>query len=110
MWKCLARGIRETLERRINFRRKDKATAQECHGSAFQNKLIPGTVSSNKYDNEASDLGGGCKSGPCNDKKRQNRKQHGEKWSCNRFLEDPLLLGALGWVSGSLCHLLIISL
>jgi hypothetical protein len=110
MWKYLARGIRETLERRINFRRKDKSTGQECRGDAFQNKLIPGIVSSNKYDNKASDLGGGCKNGPCNDKKRQNRKQQGEKWSHNRFLEDPLLLGALGWVSESLCPLLIISL
>jgi hypothetical protein len=97
MWKYLSRGLRETLERRINFRKKDKAARQECHAGAFQNKLIPETGSSNKYDNEASDLGGGCKNGPCNDKKRQNRKQHGEKWNCNRFLEDPLLLGALGW-------------
>ena len=110
MWKYLTRGIRDTLERRINFRRKDRATGQECQGGAFQNKLIPGIVSSNKYDNESSDLGGGYKNGPCNDKKRRNRKQHGEKWRCNRFTEEPLLLGALGWVSGSLCLLLIISL
>lgn len=97
MWKYLARGVRETLERRINFRRKDKATGQECQGGALQNKHIPGIVSSNKFDNGAADLGGGCKNGPCNNKKQQNREQHGEKWSCNRFIEDPMLLGALGW-------------
>jgi hypothetical protein len=109
MWKYLSRSIRETLERRIHFRRKDKTTGEECQGYGFQNKLFPGIVSSNKYDNEASDLGGGCKNGPCNDKKRQYRK-HGQKWSCNRFIEDPLLLAALGWVSGSVCHILILSL
>jgi hypothetical protein len=110
MWKYLARGVRETLERRINFRRKDKATGQECQGGALQNKHIPGIVSSNKFDNGAADLGGGCKNGPCNNKKQQNREQHGEKWSCNRFIEDPMLLGALGWVSGNVCNSLILSL
>jgi hypothetical protein len=105
MWKYLARGIRETLERRINFRRQDTATGQECQGGALQKKLIPGIVSSKKYDN-----GGGCKNGPCNDKKHQNRKQPGDKWSCKRFAEDPVLRGGLGWVSGSVCHLLILCL
>jgi hypothetical protein len=103
MWKHLARGIRETVERRINFRRQDTATGQECKGGALQKRLIPGIVSSNKYDN-----GGGCNNGPCKDKKHQNRKQHGEKWSSNRFTEDPLFLGALGWVSGSVTNTFLV--
>jgi hypothetical protein len=105
MWKHLARGLRETFERRINYRRPDTVTGQECKGGALQKRLSSGIVSSNKFDN-----GDGCKNGPCNDKKHQNRKQHGEKWSSNRFIEDPLFLGALGWVSGSVCHLLILTL
>lgn len=109
MWKYLCRGIKETLERRINFRQKDKATVQECPFGAIQNKLIPGIVSANKFDNGTSDLGGSCKNGPCNDKKQQNGEQHGEKWRHNGCIQEPMLLGALGWVSGNILYLRLLS-
>jgi hypothetical protein len=106
MWKYICRGIRETFERRINFRQKDKAAGQECPIGAIQNKLIPGIVSRNKFDSGTSDLGGKCKNGPCNDKKRQN----GERWRHNGGIQEPVLLGALGWVSGNVYYLLFISI
>jgi hypothetical protein len=101
MWKYLCRGI---VERRINFRQNDKATGQECPFAAIQNKLIPGIVSANKSDNGTSDLGGRCKNGPWNGKKRQNRERHGEKWRHNGCIQEPMLLGALGWVSGNVFY------
>jgi hypothetical protein len=106
MWKYLSRGIRETLERRINFSRKDKAAPQERPvGGALQNKLIPGSVSTHTFNNGTADLGGSCKSGSCNDKDRQNREHHSEKWRHSGGIQQPTLLGALGWVSENVCML-----
>jgi hypothetical protein len=100
MWKFLSRGIRETLERRINFTKNDKATRQERPVGSLQNK-IPGIVSTKTFDNETADLGGRCKNGPCNDKKQEDRQHHGEKWRYHSCIQEPTLLGALGWVSGN---------
>lgn len=105
MWKFLCRGIRETLERRINFTKKDKSSRQECPLSSLQYKLIPGIVSTNTFDRGTADLGGSCKNGSCNDKKQEDRQHHGEKWRHHSCIQEATLLGALGWVSGN-CMLL----
>jgi hypothetical protein len=100
MWKFLSRGIRETLERRRNFTRKDKATRQECPVGSLQNKLIPGIVSTNTFDNGTAGLGGRYKNGPCNNNKQEDSQHHGEKWKHHSCIQEPML-GALGWVSGN---------
>ncbi|XP_021927131.1 death ligand signal enhancer-like isoform X1 [Zootermopsis nevadensis] len=97
MWKFLCRGIRETLERRINFTKKDKSSRQECPLSSLQYKLIPGIVSTNTFDRGTADLGGSCKNGSCNDKKQEDRQHHGEKWRHHSCIQEATLLGALGW-------------
>lgn len=97
MWwtKCFTRGLRE-FERRINVARKDKATGQECTTIGLQNKFIPCLRSSHVFDNGSDDLGVQCKSGPYNDKKRQNRDHQGEKWRENVYIEQFKFFGALG--------------